>query len=440
MSAYFALFIILRWLPIPSVGTVALLAVFTTIAWASQKLFLGITVGERVWGLRAQRRFSLNPPLAQCQPVSSFTQSTGIFLTISSGFAAVALSYTAIALHPIGMRASSAEWEAFFPGYDQAQAGSDKDRWAVMPFFYSLGAWPQSFRGKAVFLNIPYEKGPPERFAGEISARWDSQVRVTFEGPKSPLSSRKELYDRAEIERCILNPWKSLGTLPYCLTVRADVLGRHFDALRRLKPSQVKISWVSVSNRAIAPEQQLQGLYISAQNDRRGQDRFVMITARGTHQTFILDYPVNEIGTTAREDFKNSMRSLRVSDDLAPGRVWVDQSLEKINLRDVTKLGESLDAVQKLAEIQALLIARISVDPKTYDTYFHLAGTALMLGRSAVKLRQFSPPKGNPELAADLLAVAKPIVQTAQKYAQDVGPNDPRNKLLQNFWAESQKF
>jgi hypothetical protein len=149
---------------------------------------------------------------------------------------------------------------------------------------------------------------------------------------------------------------------------------------------------------------------------------------------------VNEIGTAAREDFKNSMRSLRVSDDLAPGRVWVDQSLEKVNLRDVSKLGDSLDAVQKLAEVQALLIARISVDPKTYDTYFHLAGTALMLGRAAVKLRQFAPPKGNPELAAEILAVAKPTVQTAQHYAQDVAPKEQRNSLLQNFWAESQKF
>jgi hypothetical protein len=63
-----------------------------------------------------------------------------------------------------------------------------------------------------------------------------------------------------------------------------------------------------------------------------------------------------------------------------------------------------------------------------------------MLGRAAVKLRQFSPPKGNPELAAELLAVAKPTVQTAQHYAQDVSPKDKRNALLQSFWAESQKF
>jgi hypothetical protein len=165
-----------------------------------------------------------------------------------------------------------------------------------------------------------------------------------------------------------------------------------------------------------------------------------MITARGTHQTFVLDYPMNEVGEAARNDFKNSVRSLRVSDDLTPGRIWVDQSLEKVDLRDVSKLGESMDAIQRLAEIQSLLVARISVDPKTYDTYFHLAGTALMLGRAAVKLRQFSPPQGNPELAAELLSVAKPTVQTAQHYAQDVAPKDKRNALLQNFWAESQKF
>jgi hypothetical protein len=439
-SAFFVVFAALRWIPMPSPTTLSLLLLFVAVTWGAQRFFLGTTLGEKIWGLKCQGKLSFAPVLLQSQPVSATTQSVGIFLTLSSFFSTLAIAYASIALHPVGMSAKATEWEAFFPGFDQAQPGIEKDRWAVMPFFYSLGAWPQSFRGKAVFLNLPYEKGPPERFAGEITARWDSQVRVTFEGPKSPLSSRKELYDRTEIERCVLHLWDSLGTLPHCLSVRSDVLGRHIDALRRVRPSQLSLSWVKVSNKALSPDQQLQGLYISAQNDRRGQDRFVMITARGTHQTFVLDYPVNEIGNAAREDFRNSMRSIRVSDDLAPGRVWVDQSLEKINLRDVTKLGESLDAIQKLAEIQALLIARISVDPKTYDTYFHLAGTALMLGRSAVKLRQFSPPKGNPELAAELLAVAKPTVQTAQHYALDVSPKDKRNALLQNFWAESQKF
>lgn len=440
ISVFFALFVVFRWIPMPGATTAALLAIFFVLAWSSQKFAFGVTLGERIWGLRTQGKFALNPPLLQSQPVSSLTQSSGIFLTLSSFFAALAIAYAAVALHPIGMQAKSADWEAFFPGFDQAQPGIEKDRWAVMPFFYSLGAWPQNFRGKAVFLNLPYEKGPPERFAGEITARWDAQVKVTFEGPKSPLSSHKELYERAEIEHCVVHLWDSLGTLPHCLTVRSDVLGRHIDALRRIRPSQLSLTWVKVSNRAISPDQQLQGIYITAQNDRRGQDRFVMITAKGTHQTFVLDYPTNEIGTAAREDFKNSMRSLRVSDDLAPGRVWVDQTLEKVSLRDVSKLGESLDAVQKLAEIQALLVARISVDPKTYDTYFHLAGTSLMLGRAAVKLRQFAPPKGNPELAAEILAVAKPTVQTAQHYAQDVAPREQRNSLLQNFWAESQKF
>jgi hypothetical protein len=439
-SAFFAIFTALRWIPMPSTTTFLLLLLFVVGTWGVQKFILGVTLGERVWGLKSQGKLSFNPVLLQAQPVSASTQSIGSFLTLSSFFASIAIAYASIVLHPVGMTASSAEWEAFFPGFDQAQPGIEKDRWAVMPFFYSLGAWPQSFRGKAVFLNLPYEKGPPERFAGEISARWDSQVRVTFEGPKSPLSARKELYDRAEIEHCVLHLWDSLGSLPHCLTVRSDVLGRHIEALRRVRPSQLSLQWVKVSNRAISADQQLQGIYISGQNKTRGQDRFIMITPRGTHQTFVLDYPTNEIGTAAREDFKNSMRSLRVSDDLAPGRVWVDQSLEKVNLRDVSKLGESLDAIQKLAEIQALLIARISVDPKTYDTYFHLAGTALMLGRAAVKLRQFSPPKGNPELAAELLAVAKPTVQTAQHYAQDVSPKDKRNALLQSFWAESQKF
>lgn len=428
---FYALYLLSRSLPVPSALQAGLIAAFALGLWITQKFLFGVTLGERIWDLRSQARFKLNPPLVQCQPVSSATQCVGIFLTLLSFIIALCIAYAAIVTNPLGMRAKTFDWDAFFP---------TEDRWTVMPFYYSLGAWPGLFRGHEIFYNLPYEKGPPERFAGEITARWDTQVRLVFEGPKSPLSAKNEPYSRSEIHDCVMSPWGSLEKLPSCLRLRSDVLGRHIDALNRLHPSDWEMGWVNVANNALSPDQELQGIYISAKNERRGQDRFILITAHGTHQAFILDYPTNEIGLAAREDFKSSLRSLRTSDDLGPGRAWVDDTLEKINLHDISQLGESESAVRQLTRIQSLLIARISVDPKTYDTYFHLGGTALMLGRTAVKLRRLPAPQGNPELAAQILIAAKPMIATAQHYAQDVSPKDDRNRLLQTFVAESQKF
>jgi hypothetical protein len=65
ISVFFGLFVLFRWIPMPGAMTAALLAIFTVALWGSQKFFFGLTLGERVWGLRTQTKFALNPPLLQ---------------------------------------------------------------------------------------------------------------------------------------------------------------------------------------------------------------------------------------------------------------------------------------------------------------------------------------------------------------------------------------
>lgn len=438
---YFAYFLMTRGIPSLSWSSMLITFVLGLLTWSAQKFLFGVTLAERLWGLSSPTRFGFKPEVFQESSSRPWRQTLGIFLTVFSFLFSFLIALCCVAWNPIGMNARPYTWEAYFP--------EDSNKWTVMPFFYSLGAWPRLFPAesgeKEVLYTLPYEKGPPDRFAGHVTARWDfPHIRVLMEGPKSPLTPQKTLYERTEIQNCLTQLWSggsiSLLQIPHCIGLRQAVLERHVEALRALRPTQWELHWVQVPNRALDLDQQLQGIYISASNEKRGQDRFILITARGTHQTFILDYPKGPSGEAARELFQKALRSLRVSDDLNPGRAWVDQALEKVNLQNLTQMGPSEIAIHGLSQIQALLIAKISVDPKTYDAFFHLAGTSIMLARAAVKLRQLPAPDGNPALASDILLVVKPIIENAYKYALDVSPSEPRNSILAAFHNEALKL
>jgi hypothetical protein len=330
--------------------------------------------------------------------------------------------------------------------------------WEVLPFYYSLGAWPRNYGGKPVFYSLPYEKGPPKLFAGHIIARWDSPaVRVTFEGPKTPQAgSHGERTARAEIRQCLVGAEKSWS----CLKIREITLMRPLEEMQKQLAGEAggntalkmqwKLRWFVVRNAAIAPADQAQGIYISAQDEAhgRGQERYILVTENGTHQAVILDYPLPSAADTpespttraaelARSTFGNAVRSLRAADDLAPGRAWIDRQLQAIQLKGMginmdpnAKSDLNPESVARLSAVQASLLAKISVEPGSFEAYYHLGGTALLLSRYARQAGQGALETG---------AVAKPLIASAYSFAQDLAPKDPRTTQLQGFWLESKK-
>lgn len=436
----------------------------------AQRFFLGMTLGERIWDLRPAPGGPeglmewLRPHLRQGNPVPSGTLGLGTFLTLLSMILGVWMGYETILQHPLGRSAPVVEWEAYMPplavaGPISAAAAfppidAGEDRWAVMPFYYSLGAWPRTFEGKEVFYSIPYEKGPPIRFTGEVVARWSMpEVRVAFEGPKTPLRRDHSLFTRSEVRGCVTH-WLggSLGRMLDCLDLREAVLERHIDALRLIHPIGWSIKWLRVDNPALPSSEQVQGIYVSAWNAGYGQDRFVLVTEKGTQQTFILSYTISPEGNHAQELFKKAIRSLRVSDDLGPGRAWVDTRLERVQLRSLAPVETSrraqdyddfLGFAARIADIQSLLISKITVDPQSYDAYFHLGGTSLLLARYAARQKSLPATEKDPARAGrilDLLSQAKPMVRNAYRYAEDVGPGDRRTALLQSYWFDARKL
>jgi hypothetical protein len=65
----------------------------------------------------------------------------------------------------------------------------------------------------------------------------------------------------------------------------------------------------------------------------------------------------------------------------------VNSEIESIRLDRLRGMQENNNELvaNQLAEIQILLISRISVEPGSYDSYFHLAGTSLLLAKKSIK-------------------------------------------------------
>lgn len=461
---FFLLHRALRLTPVPHAAWVAGIAVLTTALWVLGRLGAGSSPGEAAWHLRAaksQLKSALGAPLLQPARFSSTDLLIGAFLT-TFGITVSAWSLDrAVFKQPLWTRATALELDVFLPDMKSR-------RWEVLPFFYALGAWPREYGGKPVFYSLPYEKGPPSRFVGHVTARWEAPgTQVTFEGPKTPKSTMArglgERTPRDLIRECLLKAEYSWS----CLKIREATLHRHLSDIQRRLTGKAggdtalamswQLRWFTVRNPAIGSSEQAQGIYLSAvsnpalsagapQGPAQGVERYILITENGTHQAISLSYPEpgSPQAAAARSIFVQAIRSLRASDNLGPGRAWADSQLMSIHLdgklaallagTSVPSEAQASGVITQLAQAQALLLAKISVQPSVYDSYFHLGGTALLLNRLARTGTRAGALEG-----LELAASAKPLIQSAYRYAQDLAPQDARTTQLQGFWLEAQK-
>ena len=156
-----------------------------------------------------------------------------------------------------------------------------------------------------------------------------------------------------------------------------------------------------------------------------------MITPTGLQQAFILIRPLfstpEGFGTLQR-----SIASMRSFSTLDAPRAWINRELQGIHLNDLGNKHSPEFLSQRLAEIQGMLISRISVLPAGFESYFHLAGTSLFLAQNLAKSSQHNPTPGR--------AAALHNVQSAFQYAQDIAPADPRTGQIENLGLELKKL
>jgi hypothetical protein len=400
---------------------------------------MGRTPGELFWQLSPNTSGgNTAPKLLQYDQLGLDVLLVGGAMNLLAATLCGWACYETVFTLPLWHEAEKVELEPYFPSVAQEAS------WSIMPFFYGLGAWPSHYEDHPVLYTLPYEKGPPQRFAGHIISQWEGApgtgTFVVFEGPRTPTQN----FSRSRIETC-LSTTGLLQNPIRCFKLRHATLTRHLEEIRKnhlLKGSvHWKLKWFTVKNPSLPLEEQARGIFLSASNGKYIQNRYIIITPNGTHQTFIL----NTSDRPAVGLFEQSVRSLRVSDDLGQGIAWIDRRLENTRLDAMEALADTGKKVEQITQVQGILLSKISVDPKTFDSYFHLAGISLRLAQLTSQSLNHTPE--SPEASASTRSLlrgtlfsAKNLIESASRYAEDVSPLEPRLAKLRTYADQAKKI
>ena len=314
----------------------------------------------------------------------------------------------------------------------------DERNWNVLAFYYSVGGWPRTFRGRPVFYSLPYKKGPPYQFAAEIIARLlVPKIKLSIEGPQTPEGAPTPDI----IKDCLTRSFK-ISNQAECLSIRSTSLARHLEALDSVHPKTRELVWFEVDNPALLPEERPRGVLLKAHGATRTQERYVLITPKGAHQTLILNRPSGEADADASLLVEQMIRSMRVLPDLLMGKVIAHDALQKIQLSPSFDLRNLVQYGQTIADAQALLISKISLEPGDLQAYLHLGGTAHLLLSHVSNLRAQSTTiigGEKAELIDQWTAAQFPLIESAYAYARDIDPDNPTTTRLNQLRIDAAK-
>jgi hypothetical protein len=195
-------------------------------------------------------------------------------------------------------------------------------------------------------------------------------------------------------------------------------------------PKQWKLKWFQVKDRGLYPgnapnkseEDQTQGIYLRATSETQIMDRWVLINAHGTHQSIVLIRPNSNEGESAYSFIDQSIRSIKMDHQLESGRELINQALSEIDLDEIQKESNLNTRLNRLLDIQTLLISKLSLEPSSMETFFHLAGTSSLLIQKPDPKHFFWTSLAQSNLKASYL------------YARDLAPQDPKTAQIQALW------
>lgn len=407
---YAILVSVFHFSPLPTFQTVATTVLSFLAIYSSQILLFRRTIGSWIWGVRFENWKWVQTEALELKDHFQKGGLTALF-TLAMSYS----SYQLLASNPFLTKTRLWTLPPFAPSSSQS-----KD-WSLLPFYFTLGAWPKTFQEKPAIYTLPYVKGPPLQFVEKVVVRLKMpDVKLLIEGPKTP--THHETAEKIKI--CFEPNWYFH---PGCLSLREKTLKRHVEEMRAIHPKYWSIKWFEVNNPDLKRQNQPQGIYIESTNFKRSEIRYILITPGGTHQAIILRYRPNRDGTIAQMLLEQTIRSLQISRDLRPGRAYINQKLASTHLQKIVSMGDSPDAISKLLDVQASLISKVTVQPKSHEAYYHLGGTAFLLFQ---KVRQ----KGKDFLEeTEWAAAAQPQVTSAYQYANDIDPNHKNTKRLKEL-------
>ncbi len=401
--------------PTPNLNLLTIVLSIIGIYWIPQKILTGASIGERLWMLAPPKRnrYRLREKLFLKAKISNQSVFLGSLCVTLSALLALSSINETIFKHPLWSHPQRWNLQTLYP----PPAGT-----VTTPFFYATGGWPIDIDKTPITFSLEYKKGPPHHFISHIKAQWpDSNISLIIEGPKTP----KDAGTQDKLKSCFTN------RLTYsCLASKELTLDRHLSEIRNALhsnwPEEWTVKWFQVDNPTIPPEEQSQGIYLSALSSNHIQDRFILVNRDGVQQTLIFNRKNDRKGELAFENVVQIVRGIRVYNELNTSRTWINQLLEGIRLDSIKQTNSLGELSSRLNRIQLLLLSRISVYPQHIDSYYHLAGTSTIILN-----KKLSSPA--------LRDTAIKNIESAYRYSSDISPNDPRVQQILSLWQNSLK-
>ena len=284
------------------------------------------------------------------------------------------------------------------------------------PIFYFIINLPKKFLKKPVPYQISYKKGPPTHFISQVEGHLNPEIQLSFEGPKTPEGN----LDRNAIRKCFTSDfnWD-------CLNSRQLTLKRLTQSNSTHEPTEWDLKWFQINDSTLSNDEQTQGLYVQAKQETAITDYWIVINNNGAQQWVTLQRPNTPTGQKAFELVSQSISSIRVYPDLKFGRDFVDRSLAEVRLEKIKSESNSELRMSRLIETQILLIAKLSIEPGSLESFFHLAGTSTLLMQNPDPAQFFWSSMAQGNLKASYL------------YARDIAPLDPKTSQIQAFWLHT---
>ncbi len=389
------------------------LALLPFSSFLCHRLF-GTTVGQYLLGIewkmpnggRARNLYEwlflleLRPAAREPQPAQRILVFTAL-LTFALGASAY-LGMNDLSIRPF----TRAELPLFAPDVKDP-------RWIALPFFYATGAIPFQVGAETenlVEFGLPYERGPPNRFLGKLTIYWRGlDSRLTYTGPLT----LPHPEDQVTLAGCFTH-WLR------CTGIRRKLWKATFSPFFEGKPLD-RTQWFVVPNSFLPDEERAQGIYLRSRPDRgRIREAYFLVGPKMAIQGILLDRPDREEGEAASTTLTQMIGSTRLTGDLSAPRAFINPKLARLKVGPDTKLPELIAA-------EGHLLAKVSIEPKEAESFYHLGGLGITLFRRAKK-------EGRIELAAS----SKTIVKSAVTYLKDIDPESKHLPEMERFGLEVQ--
>ncbi len=298
----------------------------------------------------------------------------------------------------------------------------DDDR--ILPFGYTLGPWPKDFRGEPIVTKLTYKKGPPLKFIDTLTQIWRPvEVELAITGPKTVVPGFK------------INEWRTCFQSEFsCSNEKILFWDRVFPEERKHAGKTIRATWFE------SPDPRgVRGVHLVVRTDTYEIDRFAVIVPNGSVQVFSLKSILNGPGIEARESFLKIMGSLKVNEDLANSRAWIEGKIKGVNLERIKKIPNLKERFEKLILVQNWIFSYLSINPTELDSFYHLAGITHRLAMDLLKTRD----RVFENQEAWILNF-HPLLSTLIRYAKDFSASETRVKsmeaLLEDFLLKQSKL